>query len=296
MLKQLNSFVELAREKKPKTIAVAAADDAFALEAVQRVIDDGLGYAILVGCREKIVTLAEDLGFDIKEIEIIDIADKALACQEAVSLVKSGRADILMKGLVDSSIYLRAILNKNSGIAESRLVTQLAFIQSPFYHKLFAITDAGISIAPTLQDKETMITQSVELLHLLNVDNPKVALIAAVEHATPAIQATIDAVEISHKNFQNCIVEGPLSVDLAFNQNSCRHKGLATQVGGNVDLIVLPDINSANIFYKTVMQLGSASSASVLTGTSAPVVFTSRSDTSRTKYLSIACAIAQCKD
>lgn len=295
MLNQLNSFIELARGQNKKKIAVAAAEDAFALAAIKRIIEEGLGEAILVGCREKIVTIAGSLNFDIGKVEIIDVPDKTQACKEAVALVKSGMADILMKGLVDSSVYLRSILNKDTGIAESRLVSQLAFIESPFYHKLFAITDAGINIAPALNDKKTMLTQSVDLLHRLKINNPKVALIAAVEHVTPAIQATVDANEISNTPYDNCIVEGPLSVDLAFNQDSCRHKGLSTQVGGDVDLIVLPDINSANVFYKTVMQFGNVSSASILTGTSAPVVFTSRSDTPMTKYFSIACAIALCK-
>jgi len=296
MLKQLDSFLELAKRKSQKTIAVAAAEDAFALDAIRMIIVQGLGRAILVGCREKIVTIAGRLDFDIREVEIIDLPDKTQACNKAVELVKSGKADILMKGLVDSPVYLRSILNKTFGIAESSLVTQMAFIQSPFYRKLFAITDAGINISPTKQDKKIMVTQSVDLLHRLDISNPKVALIAAVELATPAIQATVDAAELSEERFENCIVEGPLSVDLAFSHDSCRHKGLDTRVGGDVDLIVLPDVNSANVFYKTVMQLGSASSASVLTGTSAPVVFTSRSDTATTKYFSIACAIAQCKD
>ncbi|QEM89149.1 phosphate acetytransferase [Kosakonia radicincitans] len=296
MLKQLDSFLELAKRKSQKTIAVAAAEDAFALDAIRMIVVQGLGRAILVGCREKIVTIAGRLDFDIREVEIIDLPDKTQACNKAVELVKSGKADILMKGLVDSPVYLRAILNKTFGIAASSLVTQMAFIQSPFYRKLFAITDAGINISPTKQDKKIMVTQSVDLLHRLDISNPKVALIAAVEHATPAIQATVDAAELSEEHFDNCIVEGPLSVDLAFSHDSCRHKGLDTRVGGDVDLIVLPDVNSANVFYKTVMQLGSGSSASVLTGTSAPVVFTSRSDTATTKYFSIACAIAQCKD
>lgn len=296
MLKQLDSFLELAKRKSPKTIAVAAAEDAFALEAIRMIVMQGIGNAILVGCREKITTIAGRLDFDIRDIEIIDITDKTQACNKAVELVKAGKADILMKGLVDSPVYLRAVLNKTFGIAKSSLVTQLAFIQSPFYKKLFAITDAGINIAPTKQDKEIMVTQAVDLLHRLDINNPKVAIIAAVEHATPAIPATMDAAELSEETYENCIVEGPLSVDLAFSHESCRHKGLDSRVGGDVDLIVLPDVNSANIFYKTVMQLGSGSSASVLTGTSAPVVFTSRSDTATTKYFSIACAIAQCKD
>lgn len=296
MLKKLSSFVELARQKKQKTIALAAAEDMYALEAIKLIKDYGLGNAILIGCREKISSLAEEIHLNIKDIEIINVPDKVLACKEAIALVKSGRADILMKGLVDSSVYLRAILNKETGIAKSRLVTQLAFVETPHYHKLFAITDAGINISPDRQDKAIMITQAVELLHKLNISIPKVGLIAAVEHASPAIQATIDAVALSNVAYDDCIVEGPLSIDLAFSKESCRHKGLISQIGGEVDLIVLPDINSANIFYKTVMQLGGASSASVLTGTSVPVVFTSRSDSTRTKFFAIACAISQCKD
>lgn len=296
MLEKLSSFVELARSKRPKIVAVAAAEDSHALEAIKWIRNDGLAEAILIGCRDKIISLAENLKFDISHVEIIDLPDKTEACKEAVRVVKSGQADILMKGLVDSAIYLRAILNKETGIAASRLVTQLAFIESPHYHKLFAITDAGITITPDQRDKATMIAQSVNVLHQIGIAVPKVALIAAVEHITPAIAATVDAAALSGIAYDNCIVEGPLSIDLAFNKESCRHKGLHSQVGGDIDLAVLPDINSANVFYKTVMQLGGALSASTLTGTAKPVVFTSRSDTAKTKYFAIACAISQCKD
>lgn len=296
MLKKLSSFTVLARTKSPKTIVVAVADDAHALEAIKWITDEKQGNAILIGCREKIISIADSLDFNLKEIEIIDIHDKAQACKEAVALVKEGRADVLMKGLVDSSVYLKAILNKDSGIAKSNLVTQLAFIESPYYHKIFALTDAGINIYPDQKDKAMMITQSVSVLHRMNIHVPKVALISAVEHATPSIHGTMDAAALSSVIYDDCIVEGPLSVDLAFSKKSCIHKGINTKVGGDVDLIILPEINSANVFYKTVLQMGGAISASILTGTQFPVVFTSRSDSSLSKYLSIMCAISLCKD
>lgn len=295
MLKKLNSFVELAQSKSPKTIAVAAAEDAHALKAIKCIIDEGLGKAILIGDRGKITAIAEAIHFDLLQTDILDIPDKAEACKKAVMLVKTAQADILMKGLVDSSIILDAILDKEAGIATSTVVSQLAFIESPRYHKLFAITDAGIDVAPNQQDKAMMIAQSVEVLHRVDITMPKVALIAAVEHPCPDIQATMDAAALSDVVYHDCIVEGPLSVDQAFSKECCEYKNSATRVGGDVDLVVLPDINSANIFYKTVMLLGGAMSASVLTGTAVPVVFACRSDSSRTKYYSLACAISQCK-
>lgn len=295
MLESLESFVELARNKSEKIVAVAAAEDSHALEAIKLIIEQRLGKAILIGCREEIVSISASISFNIENVEIIDIPDKMLACEKAVALVKQGNADILMKGLVDSSIYLRAILNKEHGICQSSLVTQIAFIQSPYYHKLFAATDAGINIAPTFSDKEKMLRQSVDIFHLLGIKKPKVAVIAAVERVTKAIPATQDADMLSQSIYADCVVEGPLSIDLAFSFESCEHKGISSKVGGDVDLILLPEINSANVFYKTMTQLGAANSASFLTGTSAPVVFTSRSDSAKTKYFAIACAIAQCK-
>ncbi len=299
MLKSLDTFVELARKKQNKKVAVAAAEDRHALEAVKRLVEEKLADPVLVGDREKIQAISEKLNYDFSKYELIDEKDAAKACQKAVGIVRDGGADVLMRGLVDSSYYLKAILNKERGLKKSRLVSQMAFIQSPNYHKVFAYSDSGINIAPSLGDKAIMIQQAVEAFHRLGVENPKVAVIAAVESLKEAIPATLDAAALTMMNYRKaikgCVVEGPLSIDLAFSAESCTHKGLETKVGGDVDLILLPDINGANIFYKTMTFLGGASGASFITGTTAPIVFPSRSDSVDTKYYAMAAAIAQCE-
>lgn len=298
MLESLESFVLLAKKNPGKTIAVAAAEDLSTLKAIKQVREQNLAQTILIGNRDKIQQYCEQLAFNVKDSEIIHSPDNFDACNTAVSLVKRREADVLMKGMVNSSIYLRAILDKANGLRSSGLISQVAFIESPFYHKVFAMTDAGLNILPSLKDKAEMIRQAVATFKLLNIQRPRVAIISAQENISESIPASIDAAVLSMMGFRqmlgDCVVEGPLSIDLAFSADSCRHKKIESRVGGDTDLALFPDINSANTFYKTVTQLYSGKSASFLAGTIAPIVFTSRSDRVETKYYSIACALAQC--
>ncbi|QSH40838.1 phosphate acyltransferase [Lentisphaerota bacterium ZTH] len=299
MLKSLETFVELAKKKKDKKIALAAAEDSHALKAIKLIIENEIAQPVLVGNTEKIKQIAANISLDLEGIEVIDEKDVGKACMKAVKIVKEGGADVLMRGLVDSTYYLKAILNKEHGLKKTKLVSQVAFIESPHYHKVFAYTDSGINIAPDLADKTAMIKQAVEAFHKLGIKKPKVGVIAAVESVKEAIPATVEASVLSMINYRGgikgCIVEGPISIDLAFSKESCEHKGLETRVGGDVDLIVLPEINSANVFYKTMTFLGGAQGASFITGTTAPCVFPSRSDSVETKYYAMACAVAQCE-
>ncbi|QKN79835.1 phosphate acyltransferase [Scandinavium goeteborgense] len=298
MLKSLEQFVTLAKKNGKKRIAVAAAEDLYTLDALKHLVQAELGTPVLVGDKEKITKLADLLEFDISEYEIFHQPDLALSCAKAVALVKEGKADLLMRGLVDSAIYLRAILHKETGLRGSGLISQIAFLESPRYHKLMAFTDSGINISPTLAQKKMMIQQSVTVFHQLGIKNPKVAVIAATENVKEAIPATTDAAMLSMMNRRNeiaeCVVDGPLSIDLAFSKSSCWHKQLESEVGGDADLVLFPDINSANAFYKTMTLFGETSGASLILGTCAPVVFPSRSDTSETKFYAMACAIAVC--
>ena len=298
MLDSLDALVLLAKNNTGKTIAVAAAEDLHTLEALKRIQQQYLVRMILVGDREKIYQYCETLAFDIRDTEVIHSPHSTEACSIAVSLVKQGRADVLMKGMVNSGIYLRAILDKVNGLRASGLIAQMALIEAPFYHKIFAITDAGLNISPSLKDKTEIIRQIVGMFRRLNIQKPRIALISAQENISESIPASVDAAVLSMMGFRQmlgeCIVEGPLSIDLAFSADSCRHKGIETRVGGETDCALFPDINSANTFYKTITQLYSGKSASFLTGTTAPVVFTSRSDTVETKYYSVACALAEC--
>ena len=165
MIKSLDTFVELAKKKKGKKISIAAAEDSHVLEAMKMVLSENLAEPIFVGHKEKILKLADEIQLDISNFDIVNVEDPVKACYDAVKIVHDGSADVLMRGLVDSKYYLRAIFDKEIGLKKSKLVSQVAFIESPNYHKVFAYTDSGINIAPTLQDKITMINHAVEAFH-----------------------------------------------------------------------------------------------------------------------------------
>ncbi|WP_429234475.1 phosphate acyltransferase [Aeromonas salmonicida] len=301
LLSSLESFVEIAKNKsklKSLKIAVAAAEDETTIAALKMVSEQGIAEPILVGDREMIVSLAEKLGFDIYRYEIIHEKNKGEACKRAVALVKEGHADILTRGAIGTPEYLRPILHRETGLKKAKIVSQAAFVQMATYHKVFVYTDSGINISPDVNEKAQMIQQCVDVFHSLGVSKPKVAVIAATEGVKTAMPSTIDAAILTQMNrrdsIKGCIVDGPLSIDLAFSADSVRHKGITTDVGGDVDLILLPDINSANVFYKTTTFLGGAKAASFIIGTIAPVDFPSRSDSVETKYYAMACALAQC--
>lgn len=300
MLKSLETFVEIAKSKTIKKIAVAAAEDRTTLKALKRLTEQHIAKPILVGDKEKIFQISEEIAFDVHGFEVIDEKDKSKACQKAVSLVKEGKANVLTRGALGTPEYLRPILHRETGLKKAKLVSQAGFVHIPTYHKVFAFTDSGINISPDVNEKAQMIQQCVNVFHNVGVDNPKVAVIAATEGVKTAMPSTIDAAILSQMNrrggIKGCTVDGPLSIDLAFSKESVEHKGLNTEVGGDVDLILLPDINAANTFYKTSTFLGGAKAASFIIGTIAPVDFPSRSDSVETKYYAMACAIAQCVD
>ncbi|WP_234262488.1 phosphate acyltransferase [Klebsiella aerogenes] len=299
MLHSLETFVEIAKTRPGKKIAVAAAEDKTTLLALRRLTEEGIAEPVLVGNKEEIHRLCDDIAFDITHYRLVDVKEKSLACKAAVALVKEGEADVLTRGALETADYLRPILHKETGLKTSRLVSQAAFVEIATYHKVFAFTDSGINIAPDVNDKAQMIRQCVDVFHTLGIKTPKVAVIAATEGVKTAMPSTIDAAILSQMNkrggIRGCLVDGPLSVDLAFSKTSVAHKGLNTEVGGDADLIVLPDINAANTFYKTVTFLGNARAASFIIGTQAPVDFPSRSDSVDTKYYAMVCAVAQCR-
>lgn len=298
MLKSLDTFVEIAKTKPGKKIAVAAAEDKTTLEALKMITGQKLAEPVLVGNAELIEQLAKELDFDIRGYEIINETVPFKACQKAVSLVREGKADVLTRGLLSTPDYLKPILNKETGLKNAHLVSHAAFLEMSTYHKLFAFTDSGINIAPDVNDKAQMIKNCVQVFHNVGIRNPKVSVMAATEGVKTTMQATIDAAVLTQMNhrgdIRGCIVDGPLSVDLTFSKASVEHKGINTLVGGDADLILFPDINAANAFYKSCTFLGGAKGASFIMGTIAPIDFPSRSDSVETKFYSMACAIAQC--
>lgn len=293
-LKSLNSFIEIAKLKPHKKIAVAAAEDEPVLIAVSDAIKQGIADPILVGNKAKIMTIAESIGMDITNIEIIDESNPANSARIAVQLIRDNAAQILMKGHVNTADYLRAILNKENGLRKGELLSHVGFFESPYYHKLLALTDAAQNVAPDIFEKVAIINNTVELFHHVGITCPKIAMVAAIEGVNPKMQATTDAAIITMMNRRNqikgCLIDGPLAFDNAVSREAAEHKGIVSEVAGDADLIVTPDIEAGNVLYKSFTYFGGATVAAVILGATVPIVLTSRADSDKSKLMSIALA------
>lgn len=296
ILKSLDELVILAKSKETRRLAVAAADDKAVLEAVKTAYKQDIIVPVLVGNKENIKKICKEIDFDIKGIDIYNELDPSKACIKAVSLIRENKADILMKGLVSTAPLLRAVLNKENGLRKGATLSHFAYIETPYYHKLIGITDAAMNIAPELMEKMDIINNSVDALHLLGIENPKVAVVGPLEVVNPKIESTTDAAILAimnkRKQINGCIIDGPFAIDNAVSKEAAEHKGIISEVAGDADILLAPDLNSGNILYKTMMFLGGSTSAAVIVGAKVPIVLTSRADTDKSKMMSIALAAA----
>lgn len=296
MMTHLSELVDRAKNKPKRKIAIAAAGDYEVLEAIKHAIHEGLVEPVFIGHKPKITTIAEELNFDLRPYEIIHDPDPTHAALEATRLVREGNADILMKGLVSTQYLLRAVLDKEHGLRSGDLLSHVAFFESPYYHKILGLTDAAMNVSPTFEDKVALINNAVEAFHKIGIDLPKVAVVGSVETINPRMEATMHAATLSMMNKRNqikgCIVDGPLALDNAVSKKSAELKHIDSDVAGDVDLVVAPDINGANFLYKALNFIGGATAAAVIMGARVPIVLTSRADSERSKFLSIALAAA----
>jgi len=208
--------------------------------------------------------------------------------------VKIGKADILMKGLVNTSIYMRGILNRENGLRTGRLISMLAVYEFEAYHKLIYCTDSGINNAPNLEEKKVILQNALDAMKGIGFNNPKVAALAANEMVSPSIQATVDAdglVEaVKRGEISPCLIEGPIAFDVAFSQYAAEHKGIISNISGDVDLLVFPNIETGNVLGKSWLHFNKAKWAGIVLGASRPIILGSRSDTADIKINSIALA------
>ncbi|PKL24444.1 MAG: phosphate butyryltransferase [Spirochaetae bacterium HGW-Spirochaetae-3] len=295
MINSIADIMAAARASGRKRIAVAAAQEHSALEAALDARAAGIAEPILIGDLEAIRGIAAELGADLAGVRMIEEKDFAKAAAAAVALVRSGEADVLMKGVLDTSILLKAALNKESGLNAGRLTSHVAVIESPYYHKLFIVTDAAINIAPDLRGKLDIIANAVQVSRSLGVERPKVALLAAMEKVNPEkMPCTVDAAIITQMNrrgqVKDCVVDGPLALDNAVSAESAKIKKIVSDVAGDADILVVPDIEAGNVLYKALLDMGGAKGAGVVAGASKPIVLTSRADSRETKLASIALA------
>ncbi|OHD18426.1 MAG: phosphate butyryltransferase [Spirochaetes bacterium GWD1_61_31] len=299
MMRKIQEILDAALKKGKKRIALAAAQEESAMEAIVDAAKHGLAEPILIGDLAIIKQLAADLKADISGWLLIEEKDYAKAAAKAVELVKSGQADLVMKGILDTSVLLKAVLNKENGLNIGRLTSHVAVMEVPTYHKLFIVSDAAININPDLPGMLDIIANAVQVSKALGVEMPKVALLAAVEKVNAdKMPCTATAAVISMMNqrgqIKGCLIDGPLALDNAISAESVKIKKIVSDVAGDADVLVAPDIEAANILYKCLLDLGQAKGASIVVGAAKPVILTSRADTAETKLASIALAVLSC--
>ncbi len=295
-LKKLDDLVKLAGKKGKKRLVVAAAEDRQILLAIKNAAENQLITPVLVGDKTAISQQCEEIGYDLNGIELHHTRDKETSCSLSVKLVKEGKAEILMKGMVPTATLLKAVLEKENGLRNRDILSHFALIEIPGYRKLIGITDAAINIQPDLKEKVSIVQNAVEAFHWLGHNKPCVAILAPVETINPKIAATMDAAALYVMCLRNqihgCIIDGPLALDNAVSEEAARHKGIEGIVAGNADLLVVPDLNSGNILYKSLIFLAGGTAAAVVIGAYVPIVLTSRADSGRSKFMSIALAAA----
>jgi phosphate butyryltransferase len=294
-IKNFNDLYENLKECETKKIAVAVAQDDAVLEAVVEAKKRGIADAILVGDEDKIKEVAAGAGIDIAGFEIIDVKDVTEAAHTAVKLVHEGKADMYMKGLIDTKGFLKSVLDKEDGLRTGKPLSHVALFEVEGYDRMLFLTDVAFIPYPTLEDKVGIINNTVEIAQACGIECPKVAPLAAVEVVNPKMPATVEAAELTRMNeageITGCIVDGPLSMDLALDPAAARHKGATgRKIVGDADIFLFPDIHAGNITYKTLVHTAHMKNGCILTGTKAPVILTSRSDTFETKVNSLAIA------
>ncbi len=295
MITSFTDLLELAKSKGPKKIAVAVAEDHEVLEAVKAATDLKIVEPILVGNKGKIENIAKEIEFDLTEIKIIDEKDTQLAAREATRLVSCGECHILMKGLVPTATIMKQVLDKEIGLRTGKIISHVAVFNVKTYHKLFFVTDAAMNIAPDISQKKGIIENAVELAHSLDIEVPKVAVLAASEKVSPKMESTVHAEELVNiykkGEITGCLVDGPFALDNAVSKEAAKVKSIASEVAGDPDILLVPNIDAGNVLYKSLTFLANAESAGIILGTKAPIVLTSRADNKKAKLHSIALGV-----
>lgn len=291
----MKSFEEIRQklldQPVKKKIAVVTANHEHTLEALQQTVNEGLVAPVLIGDETAIREMLERYPMPQDAVTIIHEPVPEQAAQLAADMVRENKVYCIMKGAIETGPLMRVLVNRERGIRRRDTMSLLAFMQSPYYHKVFAITDVGLLTYPTLEQKVMAIENAVEALRALGVEEPKVAVLAAVEKVNPKMPETVEAAQLKEMaesgRFGRCIVEGPISYDLAMDPQAAAIKGYVSPVAGDPDLLVVPDIVSGNVLAKSLTCTGGAKTCGTVLGAMAPLVLTSRSATADDKYMSI---------
>ncbi|WP_026689338.1 bifunctional enoyl-CoA hydratase/phosphate acetyltransferase [Alteribacter aurantiacus] len=294
------TFDELLNQIKDqsgnRTIAVAHATDEGLFHCAKRAIELGIASFIFVGPKSTLTSLSEKTDLNESEkLRFVDSVDEAQSAKKAASLVGTGEADVLMKGMLGTSTLLKAVLDKEHGLRTGNVLSHVAAFDFPERERLLFLTDAAMNIAPDLKNKVAITENAVRVAQKIGIETPNVAVLAAVETVNPAMEATLDAASLTQMNqrgqLKGCNVDGPLSFDIAVSPEAAKQKGVYSQVAGHADILVAPTIEVGNALYKSFTIFGGAQVGGMIAGAKAPIVLTSRADSIESKLLSIAIAV-----
>lgn len=293
MSKTFEELVSKVSQFEMKKVSVAVAQDSAVLEAVRAAKDRKIANAVLVGDKDKIEAVAKEINTDISDFEIVDVKDDIEASLAAVKLVHDGKADMYMKGLISTKDFLKSVLNKEVGLRTGSALSHVCVFDVKGIDRLLFLTDVAFIPYPTLEDKIHIINNTLKITKACGIENPKVAPLAAVEVVNPKMPVTVEAAELTQMNkdgkITGCIVDGPLSLDLAIDAEAAKHKGATDRaIQGDADILLFPDIHAGNLVYKAMVHTAEVVNGNMLTGTKAPVILTSRSDSFEVKVNSLA--------
>ena len=291
MIKRIRDIEQYLDRENPKIIGVAAAEDQDIMELVKEMEQRRIARFVLVGDSEKITGLLEENGILKETVSVIHCPDHGEAARTVVRLAKSGECDLIMKGNLHTSVFLKAVLDKENGLNTGKMLSQITVYDRPGGEGIQLMTDCARAIEPGLEEKKAIIENAVELMRRLGYDCPKVAMVSALEVVNPKIPDTMDAAVLSKMcdrgQIKNCIVDGPLALDNAVSEEAARHKNITGPVAGHADILVFPNLQVANCVFKSLIFFAKMDTAAVIMGTKVPVVMTSRTDTVENKMLSI---------
>ena len=297
MITKLDDLLELVKTKGKKKLVAAYANDSHTIGAVSAAVDKGIVDATLVGDIDTIKQICAEEGINPDKFELVQEADENKAGVKAVSLIREGKGDILMKGLLSTDKYMRAILNKETGLMPGKkndMLTHMAVFEVPSYHKLLVCSDVAIVPAPDMKQKQQILSYLISTAKNLEIAKPKVAILAATEQVSTGKPACVEAAIISKMGergqIKGAIIDGPLALDVAIDAESAKTKKVGGEVAGDADCILFPNIESGNVFYKTCTKFAGAELACMVVGAKVPCILTSRGDSAKTKLYSIALA------
>jgi phosphate butyryltransferase len=295
LIKTFDELKAAARERGPRRVAIAAAQDREVLLAARDAQREGLANCILVGDRERTERLAGDEGLDLTGMEMIHVADPGNAARRVMELISTGQADVAMKGRVETGDFLRAALDRQFGLRMGRLLSHVGVFEIPGFDRLIFISDAGVVVAPDIAQKVEIVRNAIEVARALGIERPRVAILAATEMVNPKIPSTMDAANLAKMAERGQIiggaVDGPLALDNAISIEAAEIKDIHSEVAGRADILILPDIEAGNVLAKAITYFAKGRMAGVVQGARSPLIVASRADPHDSKLVSMALGI-----